>query len=56
MMSDLSMRALYYVELPCPDGDKDAAKQEDVKANENYLNQNFTIIAKRIAEIEARLE
>lgn len=50
------MRALYYVQLVCEDNGDALASAEDMKMNENYLNQNFTIIAQRIAELEARIE
>ena len=47
----LDMRALYYIAL----GGKRAADtdiaDEDEKANENMLNQNFGIISKKIYEI-----
>ncbi|MBQ3200737.1 MAG: hypothetical protein IJB22_02345 [Clostridia bacterium] len=53
----LDMRALYYIALPVG-----AAREENkqtyterVKANENCMNQNFTILAQKIAELEARL-
>lgn len=52
----LDMRALYYVALP--DGERDGDErgyEEAVKANENFLNQNFDIITKKLAEVEARL-
>ena len=53
----LSMRALYYISLF---GGVDAAEdarlhEEAVKANENCLNQNFTILAQKLAEMEERL-
>jgi hypothetical protein len=53
----LDMRALYYIALPAG-GERDANRQaytERVKANENCLNQNFTILSQKIAELEARL-
>ena len=43
----LDMRALYYIALPAG-RERDANRQaytERVKANENCLNQNFTIAA-----------
>ncbi len=55
-MAELSMRALYYVQLACEDNGDALARAEDTKTNENYLNQNFTIIAQKIAELEARIE
>ena len=54
-MMGLDMRALYYIAL----GGKRAADtdiaDEDEKANENMLNQNFGIISKKIYDFEARL-
>ena len=43
-------------ELTCEDNGDALARAEDTKTNENYLNQNFTIIAQKIAELEARIE
>lgn len=57
-MTRLGMRALYYIALPLgeqQDGNRQAY-QERVKANENCLNQNFTILSQKIAELEARLQ
>ena len=51
------MRALYYIALPAG-RERDANRQaytERVKANENCLNQNFTILSRKIAELDARL-
>ena len=56
-MTTLDMRALYYIALPLG-GEQEANRQaytERVKANENCLNQNFTILSQKIAELEARL-
>ena len=53
----LDMRALYYIALPAG-RERDANRQaytERGKANENCLNQNFTILSQKIAELEARL-
>lgn len=47
------MRALYYVALPS-DMTEDMY-QETVKANENNLNQNFALIARKLEEMEERL-
>ena len=51
----LDMRALYYIAI----GRKRTAdidlSDEDEKANENMLNQNFSIISKKIYDFEARL-
>ena len=58
MAHSLDMRALYYIMLPT--GENDAPNRqffiELVKANENCLNQNFTIISQKIAELNARLD
>ncbi len=52
----MDMRALYYVALTCFERESNKnGENEMVKANENCLNQNFSIIAQRIREIEARL-
>lgn len=48
------MRALYYVALPSGDTLEDMY-QETVKANENNLNQNFTLIEQKLEEMEERL-
>lgn len=53
----MSMRALYQVALSSALG-KGEDKQRDeelTKANENFLNQNFTILAQYIAEMENRI-
>ena len=50
----LDMRALYYVMMP--DRQEEGENYpETVKANENNLNQNFTAIAQKLEELEARL-
>lgn len=55
-MTTLQMRALYYVLLPLREEGEDMQRHlENVKANENNLNQNFTILTKKIEELEARL-
>ena len=55
-MATLDMRALYYVVMPVEEQSRSANEYlENMKANENNLNQNFTIITQKIAEIEARL-
>ncbi len=53
----MDMRALYYVILPVERGkDEDAQRhEEDIKANENCLNQNFSLLAAKIYEYEERL-
>jgi len=50
----MDMRALYYVALPTGDITEDMY-DETLKANQNNLNQNFTLIAQKIEEIEQRL-
>lgn len=53
----LDMRALYYIALPAG-AQREENRQtytERVKANENCMNQNFTILAQKIADLEARL-
>ena len=50
----MDMRALYYVSLPSGDTAEDMY-YETLKANQNNLNQNFTLIAQKIEEIEQRL-
>lgn len=55
-MTLLEMRALYYVSLPFREEGEDSQRHlESVKANENNLNQNFTILTQKIEELEARL-
>lgn len=55
-MNTLDMRALYYVLLPVRStGEDQTHYTENMKANENNLNQNFLILAKKIDEMEARL-
>ena len=53
----MDMRALYYVALPVERGREEDAKnhEDDIKANENCLNQNFSLIAGKIYEYEARI-
>lgn len=52
----LDMRALYYVTLPEAGGaESEREYEEAVKANENFLNQNFDTIKNKLAELEARL-
>lgn len=51
----MDMRSLYYVELPLNAKDEERAKIEAAKANENCLNQNFTILAQKLAELEERM-
>lgn len=53
----MDMRALYYIALPVPLGAGEDAghHEEDIKANENCLNQNFTLLAGKIYEYEERI-
>lgn len=53
----MDMRALYYVSLPSERGENEDAQRhdEDIKANENCLNQNFSLLAEKIYEYEARI-
>lgn len=45
----LDMRALYTIMLGADEED------ENTKANENCLNQNFIILAQKLEELELRL-
>ncbi|MBQ2662482.1 MAG: hypothetical protein IJF80_07515 [Clostridia bacterium] len=52
----LDMRALYYIHLAVPTLDKNSmAVKDDIKANENCLNQNFTILTQAISELSERI-
>ena len=51
----LDMRALYYIALGGTRAAGTDIADEDEKANENMLNQNFGIISKKIYDFEARL-
>ena len=53
----LDMRALYYVALPTERSEADDVQrhEEDIKANENCLNQNFSALAQKRYEFEARI-
>ena len=53
----MDMRALYYVALMLQQeqGQDKQRYEESVKSNENFLNQNFSIIANKIYDLEARL-
>jgi len=52
----MDMRALYYIALPLHTRtDDEQALGEFIKANENCLNQNFTILTKKLEEMEQRL-
>ena len=55
-MTAMEMRALYYVLFPIQAEGEDRQRYLDnMKANENNLNQNFTILAQKLQELEARL-
>ncbi len=55
-MTGLEMRALYYVLFPIrAEGEDRQRYLDNMKANENNLNQNFTILAQKLQELEARL-
>ena len=55
-MTGFEMRALYYVLFPIQAEGEDRQRYLDnMKANENNLNQNFTILAQKLQELEARL-
>lgn len=50
----MDMRALYTIALT---GQRESpTAEEDIKANENCLNQNFTILAQKIEELENRVK
>lgn len=50
------MRALYYIALATGQSEQDTQLyEENVKANENCLNQNFMILTQKVSELEARL-
>ena len=53
----MEMRALYYIALPTGRSGKmnEIDYEADVKANENCLNQNFTLIADKLYELETLL-
>ena len=50
----MDMRALYTIALTAQRESPTA--EEDIKANENCLNQNFTILAQKIEELENRVK
>lgn len=50
----MDMRALYTIALTARRESPTA--EEDIKANENCLNQNFTILAQKIEELENRVK
>ena len=49
----MDMRALYTIALSAVKESPTA--EDDMKANENCLNQNFIILTQKIEELEARL-
>ena len=49
----MDMRALYTIALSAVKARPTA--EDDMKANENCLNQNFIILTQKIEELEARL-
>lgn len=52
----MDMRALYYIMLPIEEQKADRRTFfETAKANENCLNQNFTILTQKLEELESRL-
>ena len=53
----MDMRALYYIALPVerPAGEDAQHHEDDIKSNENCLNQNFTLLAAKIYEYEERI-
>ncbi len=53
----LDMRALYYIALSAATRELNGKDPdtETVKAVENCLNQNFTLIAQKISNLEERL-
>jgi hypothetical protein len=51
----LDMRALYYIVLQNAANDSTQREEEDTKANENCLNQNFIILAQKLTELDERL-
>lgn len=50
----LDMRALYYVALPTERSEADDVQrhEEDIKANENCLNQNFSALAQKYMSLK----
>lgn len=52
----LDMRALYYIHLAVPVIESDSVHDDDVKANENCLNQNFNILSQAIYELTQRVQ
>ncbi|MBR0026502.1 MAG: hypothetical protein IJP37_05005 [Clostridia bacterium] len=54
----MDMRALYYIALGTgpKQGEDKQRYEEQIKANENFLNQNFTVMTQKLAELTARIE
>ena len=53
----LDMRALYYIQLTFPSvGSNTNVSDDDIKANENCLNQNFTILTQAIDDLSQRIK
>ena len=49
-------KALYYVSLPVLDREREQQNSyEETKANENFLNQNFTAIVKALEALDERI-
>lgn len=51
------MRALYYIALAAGRGESEDRQlyEDSIKANENCLNQNFTVLTQKLEELESRL-
>lgn len=53
----LDMRALYYIQLTVPATiEAKNISEDDIKANENCLNQNFSILNQAIEELSQRVK
>ena len=53
----LDMRALYYIQLTVPATiEAKNISEDDIKANENCLNQNFSILSQAIEELSQRVK
>lgn len=53
----LDMRALYYIQLTVPATiEAKNVSEDDIKANENCLNQNFSILNQAIEELSQRVK
>ncbi len=53
----MEMRALYSVSLPTEryEGEDRKTHEDEIKKNENCLNQNFGLISDKLYELELRL-